>query len=381
MLIETSKGDIVIDLYTKDCPKTCENFLKLCKIKYYNQCAFHMVEKDFIAQCGDVGRKGGWSVWGLIDGETRRYFADELQAQRRRHNRLAHNKRGVVSMANAGSPNSNSSQFFLQLADSHIDYLDEKHTIFGHVTEGLHVLEELNNIHVSADTHQPLRKFCIHHTIVLEDPFEDPLGIQKLLRERSPTPDVDSDTEYVSSGEDEGVDEVEWNALTSAREAKSREWELVGLGDMADADLEPPKNVLFVCCINPVTEDEDLELAFSRFGKISSCEILRTKDGTSLQYCFIEFVTVKACEQVCIICCVSFLFTPAPDNTIFVLPAIFNFAFSLKRVVASHLTPYPLAPHPTGIPQDGKRSHRRPSYPRRLLPIRSQGVEQMDERR
>ncbi|CAG8778673.1 6882_t:CDS:1, partial [Acaulospora morrowiae] len=50
VLIETSVGDIVIDLQIKKCPKTSLNFLKLCKIKYYNFCCFHNVQKDFMVQ-------------------------------------------------------------------------------------------------------------------------------------------------------------------------------------------------------------------------------------------------------------------------------------------------------------------------------------------
>ena len=49
ILLETSLGDIVIDLYTSEAPKACINFLKLCKIKYFNNCLFNFVQKDHIA--------------------------------------------------------------------------------------------------------------------------------------------------------------------------------------------------------------------------------------------------------------------------------------------------------------------------------------------
>ena len=49
VLLQTSLGDIVIDLYTSHCPKTCENFLKLCKAKHYNNALFYAVEKDYLA--------------------------------------------------------------------------------------------------------------------------------------------------------------------------------------------------------------------------------------------------------------------------------------------------------------------------------------------
>lgn len=66
VILETSLGDITIDLYVKECPNTCKNFLKLCKIKYYNNCLFHNIQKDYIVQTGDpTGTgKGGESIYG-----------------------------------------------------------------------------------------------------------------------------------------------------------------------------------------------------------------------------------------------------------------------------------------------------------------------------
>lgn len=62
------------------------------------------------------------------------------------------------------------------------------------------------------------------------------------------------------------------------------------VGDLPFANVRPPENVLFVCKLNPVTRDEDLELIFSRFGTIMSCQVIRDKKtGDSLQYAFIEF--------------------------------------------------------------------------------------------
>ena len=58
VLLETSKGDIVIDLFVDDAPKTCLNFVKLCKMKYYNHCKFFDIQKDFMAQTGDPTNTG-----------------------------------------------------------------------------------------------------------------------------------------------------------------------------------------------------------------------------------------------------------------------------------------------------------------------------------
>ncbi|KAL4400276.1 Peptidyl-prolyl cis-trans isomerase-like 4 [Malassezia pachydermatis] len=70
------------------------------------------------------------------------------------------------------------------------------------------------------------------------------------------------------------------------------------VGDLPHADVKPPENVLFVCKLNPVTRSEDLELIFSRFGKICSCEVIKDKKtGDSLQYAFIEFEERASAEQ------------------------------------------------------------------------------------
>ena len=59
VLLETSKGDMVIDLHCDECPRTTKNFLKLCKIKYYNNCLFHSVTRDFAVQTGDPTARPG----------------------------------------------------------------------------------------------------------------------------------------------------------------------------------------------------------------------------------------------------------------------------------------------------------------------------------
>ena len=69
------------------------------------------------------------------------------------------------------------------------------------------------------------------------------------------------------------------------------------LGDIADADMRPPENALFVCKLNPVTEDEDLEIIFSRFGECK-CDIIRDyKTGDSLNYAFVEFEQIDSATQ------------------------------------------------------------------------------------
>ena len=81
------------------------------------------------------------------------------------------------------------------------------------------------------------------------------------------------------------------------RDSKSNAQVLEMVGDIPDADGKPPENVLFVCKLNPVTTAEDLEIIFSRFGSIVSCEVIKDHStaGKSLQYAFVTYKREEDC--------------------------------------------------------------------------------------
>ncbi|KAK8490395.1 hypothetical protein V6N13_076410 [Hibiscus sabdariffa] len=297
VLIVTSLGDIVVDLFTDKCPLTCKNFLKLCKVKYYNGCLFHTVQKDFTAQTGDpTGTgSGGDSVYKFLYGEQARFFSDEI------HLDLKHSKTGTVAMASAGE-NLNASQFYFTLRDD-LDYLDGKHTVFGEVGEGFETLTRINEAYVD-DKNRPYKNIRIKHTYILEDPFDDPSQLSELIPDASPEgkpkDEVDDEVrledDWVPMDEQLGAAELE--EVLRAKDAHSSAVVLESIGDIPDAEIKPPDNVLFVCKLNPVTEDEDLHTIFSRFGTVVSADVIRDyKTGDSLCYAFIEFETNEACEQ------------------------------------------------------------------------------------
>ena len=149
VLLETSAGEIVIDLYTEDSPTTCLNFLKLCKLKYYNNCLFFNIQPNLIAQTGDpTGTgNGGNSVFGILEKNPKKSFKDEIPPPpiKRKFEKV-----GVVAMANSGE-NTNRSQFFITLRGDDISHFDGKYTVFGEVAEGLDVLEILNNLYCDED--------------------------------------------------------------------------------------------------------------------------------------------------------------------------------------------------------------------------------------
>jgi len=123
---KTDKGDIKVELFAQKVPITVNNFVFLAREGFYNDTIFHRVIPDFMVQGGDPTATGR--------GGPGYKFSDEFDAT------LKHNKPGILSMANAG-PNTNGSQFFL----THVPtpWLDNKHTVFGEIVEGMDVLLEI----------------------------------------------------------------------------------------------------------------------------------------------------------------------------------------------------------------------------------------------
>ncbi|XP_071811044.1 peptidylprolyl isomerase domain and WD repeat-containing protein 1-like isoform X2 [Apostichopus japonicus] len=139
--IHTTMGDVQIQLFPTDCPRTVENFCVHSKNGYYNGHIFHRVIKSFMVQTGDPDGNGtgGESIWG---GE----FEDEFSPK------LKHDRPYTVSMANAG-PNTNGSQFFITLVPC--PWLDNKHTVFGRCTKGMEAVQKIGMVKVSPKTEKP----------------------------------------------------------------------------------------------------------------------------------------------------------------------------------------------------------------------------------
>ncbi|VDP45638.1 unnamed protein product, partial [Echinostoma caproni] len=121
-----------------------------------------------------------------------------------------------------------------------------------------------------------------------------PALIKQIQGEIGP-PRIEEDEELE---EDVGLSPSRLGELKAEQEAKTHAQLLTLIGDLPDPNVKPPDNVLFVCRLNPVTRSEDLEIIFSRFGEIKSCEVIRDKrTGASLQYAFIEFENESDCEN------------------------------------------------------------------------------------
>ena len=136
---ETSLGNFTIELFEKETPNTVGNFVKLAEKNFYNGVVFHRVIDGFMIQGGDPTGTGR--------GGPGYQFADEF------HPNLKHISEGVLSMANAG-PNTNGSQFFITLAPT--PHLDNRHSVFGKVVEGMDVVRKIGKTKTSKPGDRPV---------------------------------------------------------------------------------------------------------------------------------------------------------------------------------------------------------------------------------
>ncbi|KAJ3130060.1 hypothetical protein HK098_006772 [Nowakowskiella sp. JEL0407] len=156
--IVTNLGNLNVELFCGDAPKTCYNFISLAKNGYYNGVKFHRNIKNFMIQGGDpTGTgKGGESIW-------KKNFEDECKTN------LKHSERGTLSMANRGK-DTNSSQFFI--AYKACNHLDMKHTVFGKVVGGFDVLDKMESV-PTGENDKPKEPITMLEIVVFVDPFQN----------------------------------------------------------------------------------------------------------------------------------------------------------------------------------------------------------------
>ena len=185
-ILHTTLGEIAVELFAKQTPLTCRNFLQLALDGYYDETIFHRLVPNFILQGGDPtgtgnggesiydgGAFGGdldpWPMdqrYGKNAGQTGINFKDEF------HSRLKFNRRGLLAMANEGRPDTNGSQFFFTLGKT--EELSGKNTIFGRIEgDTIYNLMKIGESEVDETTERPLYPIKIQHVEILVNPFED----------------------------------------------------------------------------------------------------------------------------------------------------------------------------------------------------------------
>jgi len=340
LLLETSLGDITIDLDITNSPNLCRNILKLAKARYYTNTLLYNVQHGRFCQLGDPRGDGlgGCSIYGLIDstlnasnysnhsngsnGSNHRHVQVEKSQKRflkSSGNKILNSqelieKGQVVATEMNGVPNTIGSQFLITIDSGKNKALDGIHNIhtnndnninnsdgntrntttnyysIGKVVEDEHdVLSKINNLYCDKNG-RPYADVRIKRMYILHDPYhdDDPENMDLLLQKRNITlmneqdlpsnysicakwmaissPKYDKPMEeiveerisYEEAMMEQGDAEMERKRMeeTLKKEDKSNAAILEMLGDIASADMKPPENVLFVCKLNPMTEDE-----------------------------------------------------------------------------------------------------------------------------
>lgn len=171
VILQTTAGDIALELFGKQAPLATRNFLQHCLDGYYNNTIFHRLVPDFIIQGGDPTGTGSGGISAINDGEP---FEDEF------HSRLKFNRRGLLGMANEGK-DSNGSQFFITLGTT--PELQGKHTMFGRIEgDTIYNLMKMAEAEMTEEegSERPMYPTKITGSEILVNPFE---GMEARVRE------------------------------------------------------------------------------------------------------------------------------------------------------------------------------------------------------
>ncbi|KXS14846.1 cyclophilin-like protein [Gonapodya prolifera JEL478] len=164
IMMHTTMGDLEIELWGKECPKTTRNFIQLSLEGYYDGTIFHRLVAGFIIQGGDPTGTGDGGE-SIYDTRGDHAFPDEF------HQRLRFNRRGLLAMASA-EPGENKSQFFFTL--DRADELQKRYTLFGKVVgDTLFNLMKMGELEVDPHTDRPLYPPKVLSVDVLNNPFDD----------------------------------------------------------------------------------------------------------------------------------------------------------------------------------------------------------------
>ncbi|GKY91776.1 hypothetical protein MPSEU_000149300 [Mayamaea pseudoterrestris] len=359
LLLETTYGDLVIDLSVESSPELCRNILKLACARFYTQSLVYSIDRDqglATFGCPFGNGTGGASIYGYLDAMQRRISVEESKQRFLKSSAAPpitldeFTKKGrLMAVCINGVADTFGSQLMLTLTDDDERALTDEE--WSQSTAASHprllgvVAEDNDQVLVklaAAYTDKQGRPFIdirIQRCRVIYDPFDDPPGMNALLQAqgirmddsnqralRSPSPERPS-TEVVplrlSSDEvmlddqddpDAAAKRYQLEQQSRRREDQSRTTMLELLGDLPPTEAQtdsshttgqavappiaPPDTVLFICKLNPVTTAEDLELIFSRFDTNVRVDLLKDEQTLqSLQYAFAHFHTPQQATE------------------------------------------------------------------------------------
>ena len=235
-ILHTSQGELSLELFAKQTPLTCRNFLQHCLDGYYDNTIFHRLVPGFILQGGDPtgSGNGGESIYdaGALSGDLDPWPMDQRRGRNAGpagadfkdefHSRLKFNRRGLLGMANGGTVDSNGSQFFITLGKT--DELIGKNTMFGRIAgDTIYNLAKMGEAEVAEGSDRPLYPVKLVRVEILINPFEDMRKRERVAvrKDQSRVPDKKpkkrkGGKQLLSFGDDEG-DAVE---LPTAKKPK-----------------------------------------------------------------------------------------------------------------------------------------------------------------
>lgn len=229
VILHTTHGDISVELFAKQTPLTCRNFLQHCLDGYYDNTIFHRLVPGFILQGGDpTGTgNGGESIYdgGAFSGDLDPWPMDQRRGKNAGptgvnfkdefHSRLKFNRRGLLGMANEGTADSNGSQFFFTLDKT--AELDGKNTMFGRVAgDTIYNLAKMGEAEVEEGGERPLYPTKITDVEVMVNPFDDMKKRERIAKpiERPAAPGKKKDKkrkggkQLLSFGDEEGDGDI-----------------------------------------------------------------------------------------------------------------------------------------------------------------------------
>lgn len=227
-IIHTTLGEILVELFAKQTPLTCRNFLQLSLDGYYDGTIFHRLVPKFILQGGDpTGTgNGGESIYdgGAFGGDLDAWPMDQRRGKNAGptginfrdefHSRLKFNRRGLLAMANEGHVDTNGSQFFFTLDKT--EELNGKNTLFGRVAgDTIYNLAKIGESEVEEGTDRPMYSVKIERIEILVNPFEDmkkrtrvATHTQRKPAEKEKKKKRKAGKQLLSFGDEEGAEEV-----------------------------------------------------------------------------------------------------------------------------------------------------------------------------
>lgn len=279
VLLETTEGNIVLDLFVNSQPLLSYNFLKLCKLNHYFFAPFSSLQKDAHVLCEMEGGAINKYV-DILGSYPNIALRDPLIVAGKPLLQTPNTAVVLASFVAKEGENGTfevSSLLSLSLSTERAK-VPEEHIPFAKVGEGFAVLEKINQAEFR--TGHFVTDIRILHTHVLHDPFDDP-------------PDLQAHKRSVLIPSDSQLEDIRIPELLSKKSLEKSSYQALALeliGDLPHYQIKPSPQTLFLARLNEITSAESLETIFGRFGEVRGVNIVKDpKTGKSLCYGFVEF--------------------------------------------------------------------------------------------